>query len=74
MAAVRSKAPKVPKLTQYEKSLVATKAVRDFVPKDLRPLFDHCISLAAHSHKAGYPKRAGIELAHARKLAKKPEE
>jgi hypothetical protein len=58
------------KISQYEKSVIETKAVRDFVPADLRPLFDHLLSLAASSHKAGYAKRAGRELAHARKLAK----
>lgn len=58
--------------TQYEKSLAATRAVRDYVPREMRPLFDHLIVLAGSSHKAGYAKRAGIELAHARKLAKKP--
>lgn len=57
--------------TQYEKSVIATKAVREFVPADLRALFDHLLKLAAHSHKSGYPKRAGQELAHARKLAKR---
>ena len=58
-------AAKKAKLTQYEKSVIATKAVRDFVPKDLRSLFDHCINLAAASHKAGYAKRAGIEIGRA---------
>jgi hypothetical protein len=57
--------------TQYEKSLAATKALRDYVPKEMRALFDHLIVLAQSSHK-NYPKRAGRELAHARKLAKKP--
>lgn len=59
------------KISQYEKSVIETNAVRDFVPADLRALFDHLIKLAAASHKAGYPKRAGQELAHARKLAKR---
>lgn len=58
-------------VSKYEKSVIETKAVRPYVPSDLRPLFDHCIKLAAASHKAGYPKRAGRELLHARKLAKK---
>jgi hypothetical protein len=58
--------------SQYEKSKAATEALRPYVPADMKPLFDHLIKLAAHSHKVGYPKRAGIELAHARKLAKKP--
>lgn len=65
--------PKTPKPSKYERSVIETKALRDYVPKDLRALFDHLISLAAHSHKVGYPKRAGQELAHARKLAAKPE-
>lgn len=58
-------------VTKYEKSLIETKALRPYVPSDMRALFDHLISLAAHSHKSGYPKRAGRELLHARKLAKK---
>ena len=38
----------------------------------MRPLFDHLLSLAKHSHSVGYPKRAGQELAHARKLDTAP--
>lgn len=64
---------KEPKVSQYQKSLIATQAVKDFVPKNLLPLFNHMISLAKHSHSVGYPKRAGRELLHARKLATKPE-
>lgn len=60
---------KKPKISQYEKSLIETRAVRKYVPADLRPLFDHLIKLAEHSHKVGYPKQAGRELRHARKLA-----
>lgn len=58
-------------VSKWEKSLIETAAVRPFVKKDLLPLFDHCIVLAKDSHKRGYAKRAGQELLHARKLAKK---
>lgn len=57
----------------YDRSLIQTTALRDYVPKDMRALFDHLISLAKHSHSVGYPARAGRELLHARKLAKKPD-
>jgi len=63
---------KVAKVSKYDRSLIETQAVRDFVPRDMRPLFDHLIVLAKDSHKAGYAKRSGRELAHARKLAKRP--
>ncbi len=62
---------KAAKVSKYDRSLIETTAVRDFVPKDMRALFDHLIVLAKHSHSVGYAKRAGIELAHARKLAKR---
>lgn len=71
--AAKKRAAKKPKLSQYEKSVIETRALRDFVPKDMRPLFDHLIALAADSHRAGYAKRSGRELAHARKLARDPE-
>lgn len=63
---------KAPKISKYDRSVIETKALRPYVPKDLRALFDHCLSLAAHSHKSGYAARAGRELQHARKLAKPP--
>lgn len=59
------------KLTTYEKSLQKTLAMRGEVARDLLPLFDHLLNLSADSHKRGYFKRAGIELAHARKLTRK---
>jgi len=64
---------KEPKVSKFQRSQIETEALRDYVPKEMRALFDHLISLAKHSHSAGYPKRAGQELAHARKLAKKPD-
>ena len=62
------------KVSKFQRSQIETAALRDYVPKDMRPLFDHLLSLAKHSHSVGYPKRAGQELAHARKLAKRPPE
>lgn len=59
---------------QYQHSLQQTQALRQYVPTDMRPLFDHCIVLAKDSHKSGYAKRAGRELLHARKLARPPED
>ncbi len=59
-------------VTKFEKSQIETATLREYVPKEMRALFDHLLELAKHSHKSGYPKRAGQELAHARKLAKKP--
>lgn len=60
------------KVSQYDRRVIETKALRGYVPQKMRPLFDHLLELAAHSHKSGYAKRAGRELAHARKLAAKP--
>ncbi len=39
--------------------------------RDLIPLHTHLIKLAIDSAKRGYCQRAGRELAHARKLARK---
>lgn len=61
---------RIGKLSTYDKSLQKTMALRSKVVPDLRALFDHLLALSADSHKRGYFKRAGIELAHARKLAK----
>jgi hypothetical protein len=47
-----------------------TRKVRGDVPKDLRPLFDHVVRLAIDSGKRGYCTRSGMELRHARKLAR----
>jgi hypothetical protein len=58
------------KRTVYEMSRIKTRAMKSDVPRDLWPLFDHMFVLAADSHKRGYVKRAGIELAHARRLAR----
>lgn len=61
---------KTTKRSAFELSRIRTRLVKNEVPKDLWPLFNHLIKLAEDSHKHGYVKRAGIELAHARKLAK----
>lgn len=58
------------KRSVYKMSRIKTRLVKSRVPKPLLPLFNHIIKLADSSHKNGYAKRAGIELAHARKLAK----
>lgn len=55
--------------TTYETSRTATLALRAACAPIFLPLFDHCVSLAAHSHASGYPQRAGQELAKARKVA-----
>lgn len=57
-------------LSKYDKSVAKTLEVRPQIAKDLLPLFDHCIRLAADSHKHGNFKRAGRELLHARRLAR----
>jgi hypothetical protein len=67
MATKKKAAPKKP--SKFEASLIATEALKPCVAKDMLALFNHSIELAKHSHRVGYPKRAGIELAHARKLA-----
>lgn len=54
--------------SKYDKSLAATIAVRPRIAAEFLPLFDHCINLAANSHKHGNYKRAGRELLHARRL------
>jgi hypothetical protein len=48
-----------------------TRKVRGEVAKDLRPLFDHLVRLAVDSGKHGYCQRSGLELRHARKLARR---
>ena len=63
---------KAAKISKYDRSVIETTALRPYVPADLRALFDHCLKLAAHSHKGGYAARAGRELLHARKLAVAP--
>ena len=61
---------KQPKVSKFQKSYLQTEGMRPFVPKDMLPLFDHLLSLAKSS-ATNYPKRAGQELAHARKIALK---
>lgn len=60
----------------FEKSFNKTIRMRDEVPSDLLPLFDHLCRLAVDSHTQyqlkKYPylaQRAGRELLKARKLA-----
>lgn len=60
---------KTAKISKFERSLIETEGLKVAVAADMRSLFEHCIELARDSHKRGYPKRAGQELAHARKLA-----
>lgn len=60
------------KVSTYDRRLIETKALRGYVPSDMRPLFDHLLSLAQDSAKRGNAKRAGRELGHARKMAAKP--
>lgn len=62
-------AAKERKPTKFEMSMLETVALRDDVPRDMLPLFDHLVKLAEHSHRSGYPKRAGVELRQARKHA-----
>jgi hypothetical protein len=57
-------------MAKFDKSLADTRAVRDEIAHDLRPLFDHLINLALNSHERGYAKRAGRELLQARRLAR----
>jgi hypothetical protein len=57
------------KRNKYKMSRIKTRLLKKDVPKDLLPLFNHMIKLAADSHKRGYTKRAGIELRKARRLA-----
>jgi hypothetical protein len=59
-----------PSTSAYQKSVLKTLEVRPTIPADLLPLFDHCVRLAADSHKNGYAKRAGQELLHARRLVR----
>lgn len=57
--------------TKYEKSLATTKAMRPKVPAEFLPLFDHCLNLAADAHRRGNFKRAGMDLAYARRIVTK---
>ena len=57
-------------LSKYDKSLLATVALRDDVKAEFKPLFEHCLNLAADAHRRGNFKRAGMDLAHARKVAR----
>jgi len=62
-------AAKKAKISKFEESLLRTEGLRDAVAVDMRPLFDHILELARDSHKHGYVKRAGIELAKARRYS-----
>lgn len=58
-------------MSKFQESLIRTAAMRSRVPRDMRPLFDHLIRLAKHSHSNPlYAMRAGRELRKARKLAR----
>lgn len=64
--------------SKFRSSLKKTRGMRRKVPKDLRPLFDHCVNMAISTHEhseepgRGYlAKRAGLDLLHARRLAKR---
>lgn len=64
--------------SKFRSSLKRTRGMRRRVPKDLRPLFDHCVNLAVSTHQASeepgrsyLAKRAGLDLLHARRLASK---
>ncbi len=54
----------------YEKSVAKTLALRPEIKAEFLPLFDHCVSLAASAHAHGSPKRAGLDLLHARRLTR----
>lgn len=65
----KKKRAKTAKISKFEESVLKTIGLREAVATDMRPLFDHIIELARHSHKVGYAKRAGQELAKARRYA-----
>ena len=69
MAAKKKASSRAKTISKFDRSLIQTEGVRVAVANDMRALFDHCLELARDSHKRGYAKRAGQELAHARKLA-----
>lgn len=57
-------------MSKFQESLIRTAAMRSRVPRNMRPLFDHLVHLAKDSHRNPlYAKRAGRELAKARRLA-----
>ena len=57
-------------MSKFQESLIRTAAMRSRVPSDMRPLFDHLVNLAKHSHSNPlHAKRAGRELRKARRLA-----
>lgn len=51
--------------------LYEARKMRERVPSEFLPLFDHLLNLAADSAKHGRPQRAGIELRKAEQLAKR---
>lgn len=57
-------------LKAVAKKIRAARAMRKSVPKDLRPLFNHVLKLAADSARRGYCQRAGIEIRHAKRLTR----
>lgn len=53
----------------YDNRREETLALRESCPAIFLPLFDHCLALAADSHRHGHAQRAGRELAAARRTA-----
>lgn len=53
----------------YDNRREETLALRESCPAIFLPLFDHCLALAADSHRHGHPQGAGRYLAKARKVS-----
>lgn len=51
-----------------EERIYEMRLLRERVPSELLPLFDHLLNLARDSYKRGYPQRAGRELRKAKNL------
>lgn len=73
--ALYSGGPMMPAKHQYvsenfSRRIAETRALRDEVPGEFHPLFDHIVRLALHSYQVGQPDRAGIELRQARRLTR----
>lgn len=58
---------------KYLESLEKTRLTEPYIASDLRPLFNHLVTLSLDSHKRGRFTRAGRELRQARNLAKHKE-
>ena len=57
-------------VTKWDRSLIETEGLRSRILPEFRPLFNHLIELAKDARKRGSYKRAGRELAMARRLLK----